>query len=738
MRTTSWAALLLGTLPAMVARGGEAKPAVAPAAPIHIGARLEPLVDEFLIDKTDGVALTLHKPQPREVAIVHDKPWEGNVCCYHTVLTDGEKFRMYYRGAHYDEATKKSTHPELVCYAESTDGIVWTKPELGLVEFDGSKQNNIIWDGIGTHNFAPFKDPNPDCKPDAKFKALGSGKGGLYPFKSPDGVHWTMMSDKPVITDGAFDSQNLAFFDVIRGRYVDFHRDFQKGVRDIKTSTSSDFLNWSETAWLDYLGAPPEHLYTNQVTPYSRAPHIFMGFPKRFRPGRRPVANRNPGVSDGVFMTSRDGVRFKRWGEALIRPGLQPERWVNRNNMTAWGILETKSALPGTPNELSIYSTEGYYRGESCQLRRFTVRLDGFVSVQAPYRGGAFVTKPIIFDPPAPRTDESTARVAEPLVGVDSDRPLIGKRSLVFKEPVYLVLPGTQNLGPKATLAVHVRGVPAGHRRLFSTYDGRSTKPKELYFDINADGDKGVGGQAIRFGYDGWSVDAASGKVGNWSVQADPDTTHHLAATWDDGVVTIYFDGKQVARGGETGGGDLEFRLGDVRFGEDYPPTSLVNEPFVGSADDILVLRRVLTADEIQRVAKQGAAAVLDPKQEAGVLYTAEGKDRRTLNDALTGDGARDTILPAPPGPAESELLVNFSTSAAGSFRCEILDEKGSPLPGYSLAESDEMFGDAIERAVSWRRGHTEVKPLAGRPVRLRFVMKDADLYALRFGTPGR
>jgi hypothetical protein len=364
---------------------------------VDIGSRLELFVDDFLIEKMDGVSLCLHKPIPREVAIVHDAPWEGNISCYHTVFQDGDIFRMYYRGAHYDENTKKVTH-QVVCYAQSRDSIHWTKPELGLVEFNGSRVNSIVWDGHGSHNFAPFKDANPNCKPDEKYKALaGDRKKGLSAFKSPDGIHWSLMSEEPVITKGAFDSQNLAFFDTTRNRYVEFHRGFRDDIRDIMTCTSIDFLNWTDPVWLEYPGSIKEHLYTNQITPYCRAPHIFMGFPKRFVPSRQVGEHRYSGVSDGVFMTSRDGLKFKRWGEAIVRPGLQKERWINRNNMTAWGILKTKSTIPGTPDELSIYSTEGYYTGKACRLRRFTYRIDGFVSIQAPLTGGELVTKPLIF-----------------------------------------------------------------------------------------------------------------------------------------------------------------------------------------------------------------------------------------------------------------------------------------------------------------------------------------------------
>ena len=343
----------------------------------------------------------MHSPQPREVVMQFDRPWESFSPGWVTIIQDDNVLRMYYRATHTPPTWgKPSSTPrrQVTCYAESKDGIHWNKPELGIVEFNGSKRNNIIWDGIGSHNFAPFKDANPNCKQDEKYKAIASGEGGLYPFKSPDGIHWSLMSEEPVITKGAFDSQNLAFWDITRNRYVDFHRGFTEGVRAIMTCTSTDFLNWTDPVWLEYPGAPLEHLYTNQITPYSRAPNIFMGFPKRFMPSRRVLEHRYSGVSDAVFMTSRDGLSFKRWGEAIIRPGLQKERWGNRNNMIAWGILETKSDIPGTPNELSLYSMEGYYQGESCQMRRFTLRIDGFVSVQSPLKGGELVTKPLVFE----------------------------------------------------------------------------------------------------------------------------------------------------------------------------------------------------------------------------------------------------------------------------------------------------------------------------------------------------
>ena len=65
---------------------------------IDIGSRLELFVDDFLIDRMDGAALTLHKPVPQDVALVNDRSWEGSDIGYVTVFKDGDLYRMYYRG----------------------------------------------------------------------------------------------------------------------------------------------------------------------------------------------------------------------------------------------------------------------------------------------------------------------------------------------------------------------------------------------------------------------------------------------------------------------------------------------------------------------------------------------------------------------------------------------------------------------------------------------------------------
>ena len=135
----------------------------------------------------------------------------------------------------------------------------------------GKVQRQSTNGGLTSHNFTPFRDANPKCPAEARYKALAGGRGGLTAFQSADGIHWTRMAEAPVINRGAFDSQNLAFWDPTAHLYREYHRGFRDGVRDIMTGTSDDFMKWSDLTFLDYPGAAPEHLYTNAVPPCPRA-----------------------------------------------------------------------------------------------------------------------------------------------------------------------------------------------------------------------------------------------------------------------------------------------------------------------------------------------------------------------------------------------------------------------------------------------------------------------------------
>ena len=393
---------------------------VAMATTLDLGSRRELMVDDYLIDQfLGGAELELHEPTKREVVITHENSWEGSGCGYYTILEDTDRLRMYYTCAQQPVTGTETvpTHPLYTGYAESTDGINWTKPNLGLFEHEGSTANNIIWAGVGAHDFTPFKDPNPNCPADQKYKAVAAGypDSSLIAFKSADGINWSPLENGTIATNCAFDSQNLAFWDAERNEYRAYFRDFHDGARDIKTCTSPDFVNWSAPVWLDYLDAPTEQLYTNQIEPYYRAPHLFVGFPTRYTErGWSPTMEELPdneardirynysprfgtAITDGLFMTSRDGETFNRWGEAFVRPGIEQDgNWNYGDGYQAWGLIETPSEYAGAPNELSLYVGEDQWF-ETCCLRRYTLRTDGFVSVNTPLSGGEIVTKPFTF-----------------------------------------------------------------------------------------------------------------------------------------------------------------------------------------------------------------------------------------------------------------------------------------------------------------------------------------------------
>lgn len=444
-----------------------------PGAPVDIGSRRELFVDDFLIDRLGGGAeLRLHHPEPREIVLVLDAPWEGSGSSgYHSVFRDGDLYRMYYKGWQISfDPEKKKIEPasSTMSYAESTDGIHWRKPSLGLVEYKGSKDNNIVLlDGIVQGRrivagvTAILKDENPAANPDARYKAFvltTSPLKGIIPFKSADGLRWVPMSEKPVLTNGAFDNQNLAFWSPAEGKYRAYWRWFAHGdnntatanpigVRAIRTAVSTDYLHWEQEADVTYVDSPEEALYTTPIIPYARAPHILIGFPMRYIERDVPTSQQalpepehrslrksiNPrygtAITEGLFMASRDGVKFKRWNEAFLRPGIErPGTWNYGHQALSWPPVETKSALAGAPNELSFYAPESYWTGNSSEVRRYTLRLDGFVSVQAPMKGGELVTKPLRFSGKRLSLNFSSSAAGEVRVEIqDADgRPLPG------------------------------------------------------------------------------------------------------------------------------------------------------------------------------------------------------------------------------------------------------------------------------------------------------------------------
>lgn len=373
-----------------------------PSSTLDVGNRLELFLDDAVIDEFNGAQLRLAHPRPEEIVLKFDEPWEGPFSGYITVLQDDSKFRMYYRGL--PSAGRDGSDLETTCYAESDDGVHWIKPKLG------QSQTNVVLrnQAPASHNFSPFLDTRPGVPTEEKYKALGGTSAGLIAFCSENGIDWKRIQESPVFTQGVFDSQNVAFYSASEQQYVCYFRTWTdggyRGYRTISRTTSKDFINWAEPIAMSFGDTPNEHLYTNQTTPYFRAPHIYLGIAARFMPGRQVLSKQqaneigvNPkyfgDISDAVLLSSRGGSSYDRtFMQSFIRPGLGIQNWVSRTNYPALGIVQTGD------EELSIYVQKNYGQ-PSIHLRRYSLRLDGFASIHADFEPGEAKTKSLKFQP---------------------------------------------------------------------------------------------------------------------------------------------------------------------------------------------------------------------------------------------------------------------------------------------------------------------------------------------------
>lgn len=374
-----------------------------------------------------------------------DEPWE-RAAAFHTIIKDGDVYRMYYRGM---SATGKG---EYTCYAESADGIKWTKPKLGLHAAAGRNDTNIILpdDKRRTgHNFAPMLDTRPGVPQEERFKAV-AGKGpsgkpapGLYRYVSADGIHWRAWTDEPLLAGYALDSLNVPVWLPEEQCYAIYMRMWSegggppekfKGIRTIGRATSKDFKTWTRPQRMTFGDTPPEHLYTNNTQPYFRAPHLLISLPFRLWPGRRayapemqaewgvPAAHAK-GVSDAVFMSSRGGLVYDRvFMESFIRPGPDRLAWHARETQPSNGVV------PTGPGEMSFYVIN-HYPMPSQHLTRYVLRTDGFASLHAGYKEGSMLTKPLTYSGEKLMLNMSTSAAGKIIVEIIGDDGLVLMKS---------------------------------------------------------------------------------------------------------------------------------------------------------------------------------------------------------------------------------------------------------------------------------------------------------------------
>ena len=421
-----------------------------------IGGRRELFLDDFLIASlTKGARRVLHHPEIREVVMNFDEDVEkSNDTNYISIVKDDDRYLIYYRvGGRQPTPTSKRKQKYFLCVAETRDGKTFSRCKVDLLpEAPNAVLNNAMTDDIPPTpevNIYPavttvFKDTNPDCLPEERFKMLVSDESnckdklnpkkynGLYLFVSPDGFKFTRKSKERFALDKKvfYDTAHQAFFDHDLGEYRLYMRHYGKIYgdfrRNIITCRTKDFVEFHDFEILKYdsqfrnLFKEDQHLYTNNIAPYFRAPHIMLGFPARYydsgkwdqsflnlpdldlRTFRSNWSLRaGMALTETVLITSRDGENFKGFGEAFLRPGPQTRRtaWTYGDTFFASGMIPTTADIGyGAPDELSFYFIEGYATENGTRLRRCAIRMDGFASINFPASWGKMITKPFIFE----------------------------------------------------------------------------------------------------------------------------------------------------------------------------------------------------------------------------------------------------------------------------------------------------------------------------------------------------
>ena len=353
-------------------------------------------VDDELIEARNGVERQMHAATKLDDPVmVGDRPWESaegdrRIYVYGTVLAAPEGgYRMWYNHA--------SGH---VLYAVSEDGIVWEKPALGLVEYEGSTDNNIL--PIRLHSTSVVED---DTGGDARYKMLGNGKEGVRGYfvaHSPDGLDWHLYPRNPVI-EGS-DTCTLAF-DREAGEYLAFHKlshDYRGHRRRlVYLATSTDMQSWSDPV---LVMAPDEtddamtraeggicsQFYNMSAFAYGGqwlglVTHFrYNGPPPGFDPDNtRQAESPHDGPIDVQLVHSRDGRAWHRTDDRSPVIANGPHRY------DAGSILGVSNTPLIVGDEIWCYYTAittthaGHIPAKEITIARASWRIDGWVSLHA-------------------------------------------------------------------------------------------------------------------------------------------------------------------------------------------------------------------------------------------------------------------------------------------------------------------------------------------------------------------
>jgi hypothetical protein len=429
--------------------------------PVGIGREVQLFVDDVLIARKEGVTRKAHPCQKLDHAVLRaDRPWERTdidrrLYVYGTALPreDGAGYRLWYNG----------THKRLL-YATSEDGIHWNRPNLHLVEFEGSKANNLL----DFHCESPsiVLDPAVD-DPSKRYKMLASG-GGYGVAYSPDGLHWQRYEKNPVLPGG--DTCTLAY-DPESGEFLAFHKrshDYRGATRRrlVYLATSKDMQTWSapqlvmapdavDDAQTRDEGGQFSHFYNMSAFRYGRQ---WLGLVTHFRhmgppPEKGPSQSGQDGPIDVQLVHSRDG---RNWQRCEDRSPVIPNGPYAYDAGCVLGVTNQPIV---TDDEVWMYYSAittthgGYLPQKEISIARAAWRLDGWCSLRAGAGGGSVETVPL-----RPEGDRL-------LVNANASA---GTITIAVLDPDGKPLPGYQETDciplQKATVRQAVRW--AGHNRL--------------------------------------------------------------------------------------------------------------------------------------------------------------------------------------------------------------------------------------------------------------------------------
>ena len=386
--------------------------------PLEPGNRRQLLFDDVLVASKEGFVITPNQAVRTESAILEpEAPWEEGGIHVESVLAYDGLFRLWYRAYGEDQVAR-------LCYAASTDGIHWQRPNLGLFEYRSSKQNNIVLLNIGNvfldpsapeeRRFKMICDRGKYTYPSAydggaRFRYLDpppatwhySGIGGAY---SPDGIYWTF-TEKESIMPWYTDTMNVAFWDERIRKYVAYVRwneylRVKDGVlrgsfdyRAIARSESEDFENFPlpEKILEPDFDHPEDKdlwgggLYDSAAIQYPFAQDAYFIFPAAF--------HHSSDTLDIQLGASRDGIRFTRWREPFVRLGRQGS-FDSRMLYMGRGMLAMGDELWMYYSGFDQLHDQGKVEDFRSAIGRVRIRRDGFVSQDAPGSGGTLTTHP--------------------------------------------------------------------------------------------------------------------------------------------------------------------------------------------------------------------------------------------------------------------------------------------------------------------------------------------------------